>query len=297
MKQLIVRIAEGMGNQMFMYAHAFSLAKKNNANLIIDNTSGYFKKKNQFRKYELNKFKITSNLCDNYDCFNTFLLDQKRKIFKNLDFFRKEKLFYIEKRSKQKKTFYSGLRDIKFKNKVFVEGYFQSEKYFIEHISDLRKEFTIKSQYLNNKNKYIDLLQKSNSISIAVRQNRYSEGKFPSDPKSKVFTEETINYIQRSVKYFKSKIANPKFFIWADDFNGLENYFNKNDFVFIHHDDNKTINDFNLFQYSKHFIVGPTPFHWWGAWLNNNSKKICVRPENINPSNNVDFWPNKWIPI
>ncbi len=297
MKQLIVRIAEGMGNQMFMYAHAFSLAKKNNATLIIDNTSGYFKKKNQFRKYELNKFELTSELCQDYDCFNTFLLDQKRKFFKKIDFFRKEKLFYIEEINKQKNTFYTGLKSIKFKNKLYVEGYFQSEKYFVEHISDLRKEFTIKSKYSNNNCKYIDLLKKTNSISIAVRQNRYSEGKFTNDPKSKAFTESTINYILHSVQYFKSKITNPKFFVWADDFNGLENFFNKNDFVFIQNNNNKTIDDFNLFQYSKHFIVGPTPFHWWGAWLNNNSKKICVRPGSINPSNNVDFWPNKWIPI
>ena len=45
--KLIVRIAEGLGNQLFMYAHAYSLSKKINYDLYIDNTSGYFKKKNQ----------------------------------------------------------------------------------------------------------------------------------------------------------------------------------------------------------------------------------------------------------
>ena len=49
--------------------------------------------------------------------------------------------------------------------------------------------------------------------------------------------------------------------------------------------------------YTKHFIIGPTSFHWWGAWLNNNPNKICIRPKNINPSNNSDFWPDKWISI
>ena len=43
--KLIVRIAEGLGNQLFMYAHAYSLSKKINYDLYIDNTSGYFKKK------------------------------------------------------------------------------------------------------------------------------------------------------------------------------------------------------------------------------------------------------------
>ncbi len=43
--KLIVRIAEGIGNQLFMYANAYSLSKKINYDLYIDNTSGYFKKK------------------------------------------------------------------------------------------------------------------------------------------------------------------------------------------------------------------------------------------------------------
>ena len=45
-KKIIVRIAEGLGNQLFMYANSLSLSKKINYNLFIDNESGYFQKKN-----------------------------------------------------------------------------------------------------------------------------------------------------------------------------------------------------------------------------------------------------------
>ena len=56
--------------------------------------------------------------------------------------------------------------------------------------------------------------------------------------------------------------------------------------------------DFYLFKFAKHFIVGPSSFHWWGAWLNTNENKICVRPANsLNPSNNTDFWPDSWTKI
>ena len=44
-KKIIVRIAEGIGNQLFMYANAYSLSKKYDYELEIDDTSGYFKKK------------------------------------------------------------------------------------------------------------------------------------------------------------------------------------------------------------------------------------------------------------
>ena len=45
-KKIIVKVAAGLGNQMFMYANAYSLAKEIGYDLYVDNTSGYFQKKN-----------------------------------------------------------------------------------------------------------------------------------------------------------------------------------------------------------------------------------------------------------
>ena len=36
-KKIILRLSNGLGNQMFMYASAYSLAKKLNRKLLIDN--------------------------------------------------------------------------------------------------------------------------------------------------------------------------------------------------------------------------------------------------------------------
>ena len=63
-KKIIVQIAEGLGNQLFMYAHAYSMAKKLNYELFIDNKSGYSFKKNTLRKhqkYMLDSFNINQN--------------------------------------------------------------------------------------------------------------------------------------------------------------------------------------------------------------------------------------------
>ena len=46
-KKIIVKVAAGLGNQMFMYANAFSLAKRFGYKLLIDNTSGFFQAKNR----------------------------------------------------------------------------------------------------------------------------------------------------------------------------------------------------------------------------------------------------------
>ena len=53
MRKVIARLANGLGNQLFIYAAAYSFAKKNNAKLYVDNESGFYKKR---YKYELHNF-------------------------------------------------------------------------------------------------------------------------------------------------------------------------------------------------------------------------------------------------
>ena len=49
---IIVQISEGLGNQLFMYAHAYALSQKLGKELLIDNTSGYYKDKNLLRPHQ-----------------------------------------------------------------------------------------------------------------------------------------------------------------------------------------------------------------------------------------------------
>ncbi len=294
---MIVRIAEGLGNQMFMYSHSYSLSKKLGYDLFLDDTSGYFKKKNQFRSFELDKFNISAGLCLKSEKFDTIVGNLKRKFLKKTDFLRKKKIFFLETIKKDKNTKFYDLNKMSFADNLFVEGYFQSEKYFADYSNEIKKQFILKNEFLFSNNQYSNSLKNENSVSICIRQNRFSEGITKNNDKSFRFTKETIDYIYRAVNFFQKKINNPVFYLWSNDFENLNEYFDSNKFRFIENSVDKSLNDFYLFQNAKHFIVGPTPFHWWGAWLNENPYKICVRPSNLNPSNNLDFWPKDWISI
>ena len=63
-KKIICLISGGLGNQLFTYAAAYSLAKSNNAQLIIDKKHGFLFDKKYSRKFLLNKFNITSKVLD-----------------------------------------------------------------------------------------------------------------------------------------------------------------------------------------------------------------------------------------
>ena len=304
-KKIIVRIAEGLGNQLFMFANAFALSKKNNFDLLIDNESGFLKKKNRQRqrKYSLNIFNINFEYTNHNYKFNSYIKDILRKFYKKFDFFKKKKLFLIEHKDSNKQTFFKNISLLNTDKEIFVEGHFESEKYFDFCKNELKNYLSIRSNLLDNKNKYISLLRAQNSVSIHVRRHRFSEElkekKFTSNiKKSENFTKSIISYINRGVNYFKKNTNNPVFFIWSNDFEGLDQYFNTKEFIFLKNNNNISM-DFHLFSLCKHFIVGASSFHWWGAWLNKNPNKICIRPSEIhlNPSSNSDFWPSDWKKI
>ena len=301
-KKVIVRIAEGLGNQLFMYANSLSLSKKINYNLFIDNESGYFQKKN-IRSYQLNNFNIDTPICENKYKFNNQLKNIKRKILIKLDKYKKKKTFLLEKRDYLKKTRFIDYSQDNFSNTLYIEGHYESEKYFYDLKNILIEKFTLKNQHIYQKNEYFKLIENNkNVISICVRQNRFSERRsnisdHNQKRKSDEFTKSTINYIKRSVNYIDQKIDNAKYLVWSNDFSNLREYFPSEKFTFVDIRENKSLSDFYLLLNCKNFIVGPTSFHWWPAWLNSRENSIIIRPKDIDISNNSDFWPNKWTPL
>ena len=300
----IVRIAEGLGNQLFMYCNAYSLAKRKKYKLLIDNESGYFKNKNKLRKrkYLIKYFNVKNTICPDHLKFNSYFKDITRKLLKITDFFKSKKTFLIEHRDNDKKTYFKEIINYPLSNPAYIEGHFESEKYFSNDKEELQKILTINNKYINHKNKYVYLITKKNSVSLHIRRHKFSEEineakKNENILKSDNFSKDSILYAQKAIKYFRKKIKNPTFFIWSNDFVGLEHYFKDRDCVFVKN--NNVIMDFYLFSLCKHFAVGGSTFHWMGAWLNNNKNKICLRPKNIvlNPSKNKDFWPSNWIKI
>ena len=67
-RKLITRISNELGNQLFMYASTFAIAKKLDRKLLIDNETSFKSKKN-ISKYGLDNFTISSDIADNNDKF------------------------------------------------------------------------------------------------------------------------------------------------------------------------------------------------------------------------------------
>ena len=301
--KIIIRISNNLGNQMFMYASAFALAKKLNRELFVDNETAY-NVKNNIYKYDLDIFNINSKKAPDNLKFLGSSGYIRRKAFKYFDKFNYSKKFYIEPKDKKKNTlFNTNFFKGNFKSSLFVEGHFETEKYFEDYNTQIKKEFSFKNIETYKKTKIYSEIKNSNSVSICVRQNRFSERKRPitniDDNNSNIFSNDQIKYIQKAIILIKSKINNPKFFLWSNDHKNLNNYFPPNEYVPV--STNKIDFDLFLMTQAKHFIVIPSSFNWWGAWLGTNMNRLILRPADNHFTNfklnNKDFWPETWIKV
>lgn len=304
MKKIIVKISEGLGNQLFMYANAYSLSKTLGYNLLIDKESGYKDKHlKNINPYLLDNFCISANLASKNDTSINKYDYIKNKLHKKIDFFKKKKSYIIEPRNK-KTTFISYedyLKGMTYTNKIFVDGFFQSEKYFEKYINEIKNEFKFKNIHENRLDININDLKDKSSVSIAVRTNRYNErslNDLNNENKNNLsdqFTKKTIIYIEKAVEFFKKKIINPKFYVWSNDLTKLRSYFG-GEFKFVNNIENKSISDLYTMSLCSNFILGPSTFHWWGAYLSNNPNKICIcPPKELTFSSNLDIYPSSWI--
>ena len=306
-EKLIIRLSNEIGNQMFMYASAYSIARKLNRKLYIDDETAFLLKKN-VSKFGLNSFNISAEFAPNNLKFNNLQGYIKRKFLIKTDFFRTKKKFYIEKKDKNKVTKYSNQYErVNFDDNAFLEGHFESEKYFQDYKDEIRKEFEIKNRDPFKKNPYFNELSKLNSVAICLRQNRFIEGRGQNTHfnklKSANFSAEQINYINKSASIIKSMVSGANFFLWTNDFSNID----KSKFNFeykevkldkIDEAVDKRILSLFLLEQCNHFIVTTSTFNWWGAWLSRKSDKIILRPsDNLFKDlylNNLDFWPQDW---
>jgi len=310
-KKIIIRISNELGNQMFMYASAFGIANKLDMDISIDNESAYKSKKN-ISKYGLNNFSLTSVIAPDSKKFLGIYGYIKRKILKKINPYIKNKVIFVEPKNTEKITKYNEeIYNLKLSENVFVEGYFESEKYFVDIKDKISSEFKFLNEAKYQKSAYFNEINKLNSVSICLRQNRFIEGINKNNElnkkKSIKYTNEQIEYINQSISYIQKNVQKPTFFIWSNDLIALkDNLFDEKINKVIHDNEftknlDKRALDMFLISQCNHHIVIPSSFNWWGAWLSKKQNKIICRPSDNYFTdfriNNLDFWPSNWKEI
>ena len=151
---IIVKLMGGLGNQMFQYAAARRLAEVHKTTLKLDLTfllDRAPRKDFIYRNYDLNIFNIQEN----------FATPEEIKRCKVI----KEPYSHFDKNL------------LNAPDNVYLEGYWQSEKYFKDIKQIIKKEFTFKSSLSEESKRLADKILSANSICLNVRRTD-----FVSDP-------------------------------------------------------------------------------------------------------------------
>lgn len=270
-QMVIVRIWEGLGNQMFQYAYARALKEKG-IDVRIDLNKAYdeaFEKyrNNAKRENQIQNFRISLPSID---------MNQYGKYkYLSKDTWIKRSIFCLQNYSLWKYKFYEeqiqGYSDksAEIKGNYYVKGWFQSERYFRDIRNILLKEFIPKEKIRISK-KLHEVLEDPKSVSLHVRRGDYVKVNIALD----------TMYYERAIDYIGNNYENPIFVIFSDDLEWVkENIHINGKCIFVNED--KKLKDYEeLFIMSRcrTNIISNSTFSWWAAWLNQNEDKRVIAP-------------------
>lgn len=283
----LVKMKGGLGNQMFQYA--FYKRLKLESEEVFLNLEHYRKTKehNGLEIEKIFNLKLEINIKLEWLLRKNWITNFFRSIMKKIKIMKVYSIpdiIYEEKflRSPEKIVVYS--------------GYWQTEKYFKQIETEIRKVFFFPE--LDSKNKEIEKrIVNEESVAIHVRRGDYINHPTLGGLVTKKY------YIQ-AIEYIEKHIINPKYYIFSDDIEWCKRELNldRKGVTFINHNKGEeSYKDMQLMSQCKHNIIPNSSFSWWGAWLNKNPNKIVIAPKRWFTKESgyryEDIVPKSWIKI
>lgn len=261
---IVTKIIGGLGNQMFQWACGRSLSLQYGKPVFVD-INGY---KNQDgltkREFQLSLFENLKNID----------FSSHYEIYKDKYFYGIHDYFNFKKSVSEFQLLSSG--------NIFLDGYWQSEKYFANYADEIRNDFACFDDSLKS-------LIEPNSVSVHVRRTDYlsSNGYHPVQP---------ISYFQSGIDAIGDY---NKMYVFSDDISWCKTNLNFKNMVFM--EGRSGLEDMHLMSFCSNNIISNSSFSWWAAWLNKNPNKRVVAPNNwfgINANlNTEDIIPDRWLKI
>jgi hypothetical protein len=267
---IITKLQGGLANQIFQWSYGKYLSEKYNTPLYLDTTSYLNQVGITKREFSLNKFPNLKYqiLPSNRNISNLSNEPEKVRLQTISDNFNFNELNYHND------------------SHYYLNGYWQSEKYFKEIEDTIRRELQASNESLE---KFSNFPINENNISIHIRRTDYvmSNGYHPL---------QSIEYYQKGIDVIREY---DNIFVFSDDINWCKENLQFKNMIFIEGFDD--VEDIWLMSLCKNNIIANSSFSWWAAWLNSNSDKKVIAPLNwfgIQANlNTYDIIPDNWIKI
>lgn len=256
---IFVDIMGGLGNQLFQYATAKSLAIDRNSDLFL-NLEDYTRQDAQnvdHVEFKLNNFNVDYNNQFVESEINEY--DNVKKIIEPLSSDNFAKFINFDD--------YSG--------NIYLKGYWQNENYFKHNQAIIQDDLKVITPPNTKNKKMLDEINNTNSVCISFRRGEYLDSYFLAQ-----FGMCTEEYYRNAINFISKIVNNPTFFIFSDDTDWIEDNVNL-DYPTVPVNFNGVgyeHEELRLMYSCKHFILANSSFSWWGAWLSNNKHKTVFAP-------------------
>lgn len=257
-KSVTPHLMGGLGNQLFMIANAYAYCLKTKSNFLLED-------------------KIHCGNRPSY--FNNLLINLNKYIGNTSNFSRHSESFFH----------YSLIPLSLSYNNLSLFGYFQSEKYFGDFVSEIRNLFKlpeILEIYCENKLKSLNINKEDVTVALHIRRSDYLK-------LQDFHPVQSVEYYQNGKKILEEKLGfKPIYLYFSDDKNWVRENFKDLQSLDQIVECETDYEEFALLQKCDHYVIANSSFSWWGSWLSSkNPNKIIIAPEKwFGPDGPQDYY-------
>lgn len=291
---IIGKILGGLGNQMFQYAATRSLAASKGVSYCLDimQFSGY----RLHQGFQINTiFDCNSRLASREEISSVLGWQSSSGVRRFLSRSALSGFRSSSWISEPYFNFWDGFFDVP--SNCYLDGYWQTEKYFKTVQNLIRKDFNFCLPMNQQNTVMANKIKNSMSISLHVRRGDY----VANQNVNKIHGICSVDYYKTAIAQMASQIENPMFYVFSDDIDWVKKNINighPHDFI-EHNKGTESYNDMRLMSMCHHHIIANSTFSWWGAWLNPSQEKLVIAPKKwfAQRDNSSDLIPDSWFTV
>jgi hypothetical protein len=287
MTTIITRLIGGLGNQLFQYAAARSLALKHGAEVKLD-LSGF--ERDGLRRYELGSYPIAAaqasaaELAVAAPASSGLLARIAAKLAGPRPRHYREAHFHFDPGLARQRP------------ALYMDGYWQSERYFADIANTLRRELTPRDDMEPENARIAEAIGSAQAVSLHVRRGDYVANAHTNAYHGVC----SLHYYYDAVASITAAVPEAHFFVFSDDHAWTrENLDTGRPTTFVEANQaDRGFRDMQLMSMCKHHIIANSSFSWWGAWLNPSPSKVVICPTRWfagDDKDTSDLIPSAWV--
>jgi hypothetical protein len=277
----------GLGNQLFQYAAARSLALRLGEELVLDPywfnhpLSG-----ETARPLELLRYAVQMRVATP--------AEQRRWRFQRSRWVRRLPFLQSSGVLRETPAAYTSAFERAGRD-TYMIGFWQSERYFKEHRAKLLAELTPLAPPSTRDAALLETMRDGTPVSLHVRR-----GDYVTSPSAAAFHGVcSIDYYERALDHIRRRVQRPTLYIFSDDPAWTrENLRTDLPCHYVDHNGpENAFQDLRLMSRCTHHVTANSSFSWWGAWLSTAKDGIVVAPRAWFASGlaTANLVPDDWV--